>query len=358
LKVTAKAPGKLVLLGEYAVLGGAPALVAAINRYARVTLQNIEQQQFSVDISTPVVSKFPLPIDKQGKLKLPQEMDGELLRELKCFVNTYLLVNSTPVENKGYLGPNEISLNISDFFWRSSKIKLGLGSSAALTVALLGALTHSSDVSPPKRWQLFQKAFQTHRTIQGNLGSGIDVAASVYGGILRYTISKEGFTSLPQVDKLSIPIDLHMQCIWTGKSASTRELIRRVRRFKHESPANHSILMSKLVKLSTAGCTCFAKAKTGELMNIVKQYYDILLKLSKESDAPIISPEHLQLAEIVYQAGGFYKPSGAGGGDCGIALSNSSQVINKIRERVTRSGFANIDLKFGVPGILIKVNED
>ena len=41
--VTATAPGKLVLLGEYAVLEGAPALVMAIDRRAEVRLETRTQ---------------------------------------------------------------------------------------------------------------------------------------------------------------------------------------------------------------------------------------------------------------------------------------------------------------------------
>ncbi len=39
MKVIADAPGKLVLLGEYAVLEGAPGLVVAVDRRARVVLE-------------------------------------------------------------------------------------------------------------------------------------------------------------------------------------------------------------------------------------------------------------------------------------------------------------------------------
>ena len=38
MRVKVSAPGKMVLLGEYAVLVGAPAAVTAVNRRARVEL--------------------------------------------------------------------------------------------------------------------------------------------------------------------------------------------------------------------------------------------------------------------------------------------------------------------------------
>ena len=48
MRVTASAPGKLVLLGEYAVLEGASALVLAVNRRARVTLTRIDEVAWEI----------------------------------------------------------------------------------------------------------------------------------------------------------------------------------------------------------------------------------------------------------------------------------------------------------------------
>lgn len=49
MRLTASAPGKLVLLGEYAVLDGAPALVLAVNRRARAALATTTAEDFAVD---------------------------------------------------------------------------------------------------------------------------------------------------------------------------------------------------------------------------------------------------------------------------------------------------------------------
>ena len=38
MSIRARAPGKVVALGEYAVLEGAPALVLAVDRYAAATI--------------------------------------------------------------------------------------------------------------------------------------------------------------------------------------------------------------------------------------------------------------------------------------------------------------------------------
>ncbi|MDH3638826.1 MAG: hypothetical protein OES09_10250, partial [Gammaproteobacteria bacterium] len=44
MRITASAPGKIVLLGEYAVLAGVPALVMAIDRRAEVQLTENRRQ--------------------------------------------------------------------------------------------------------------------------------------------------------------------------------------------------------------------------------------------------------------------------------------------------------------------------
>ena len=45
---TVTAPGKMIILGEYAVLEGAEALVYAVNRKAHVTAQIIPGNEFKV----------------------------------------------------------------------------------------------------------------------------------------------------------------------------------------------------------------------------------------------------------------------------------------------------------------------
>src|SRR5690606_21597860 len=64
--------------------------------------------------------------------------------------------------------------------------KLGLGSSAAVATALAAALAAAGGIRPDREL-LFDLASSAHRTAQGGTGSGGDVAASVYGGLLFYT---------------------------------------------------------------------------------------------------------------------------------------------------------------------------
>ena len=53
MAVFAEAPGKLVILGEYAVLTGAPALVLAVDRYCRAEIAPSEDEFCHLCISAP-----------------------------------------------------------------------------------------------------------------------------------------------------------------------------------------------------------------------------------------------------------------------------------------------------------------
>src|SRR5690348_13891637 len=132
----ASAPGKVVLSGSYSVLAGAPAIVAAVDRYV------------IADASRPadrVTAEVRAAIDA-GALDAAPWFDASALRVAEPDGTTR---------------------------------KLGLGSSAAILAASLAAASPKS--SPPD--ELFAKALSAHRAAQGG-DSGVDVAASVFGGIL------------------------------------------------------------------------------------------------------------------------------------------------------------------------------
>ena len=55
---TASASGKLILMGEHAVLYGAPCLVTAINKYLTVTIEKIQGSQIIVDAPQTTDTRF------------------------------------------------------------------------------------------------------------------------------------------------------------------------------------------------------------------------------------------------------------------------------------------------------------
>jgi phosphomevalonate kinase len=138
------APGKLLLTGSYAVLEGAPAIVCAVDRYAVARTAGVDAEAVQ---GTPVSPE------------IAAAMDG---------------------------GGDAPDVDVSSLF--SNGKKLGLGSSAAAVVAALGhvAAARGLDLGEaPVRRTIFDRARAAHGTVQSG-GSGVDVAASVYGGVLSY----------------------------------------------------------------------------------------------------------------------------------------------------------------------------
>ena len=80
---------------------------------------------------------------------------------------------------KFYTAKNGFDLIVTSDFSE----QVGLGSSAAVTAATLGVLAHLESNFDPDT--IFKRGFEVIRQVQGT-GSGADLAASVYGGILKY----------------------------------------------------------------------------------------------------------------------------------------------------------------------------
>jgi len=80
--------------------------------------------------------------------------------------------------------------------------QVGLGSSAAVTVATLAALTEYAGRRPAPR-RLLEEGRAVIRAAQGR-GSGADVAASVYGGVLVYQLEPPRVARLPRLPPLLV----------------------------------------------------------------------------------------------------------------------------------------------------------
>ena len=92
--------------------------------------------------------------------------------------------------------------------------KLGLGSSAAVTAAVVGlAMAKAERTLEPH--VLFAIADAAHAEAQGTRGSGVDVACSVYGGAIRF-VRKNGDVDVRVVD---LPDGVRLTFIWAGQPA-------------------------------------------------------------------------------------------------------------------------------------------
>lgn len=331
--IKASAPGKLLVLGEYAVLRGAPAIVMAVDCRARVSLRPSQHRTWRLTASQLNLHDYPL--DQCGQARA--DTVDTLRQKLKLFSAVVECVRM----QLGELAPCDVSIDTADFFHNGTK--LGIGSSAAVAVALTGALAHSLDCQAGHESaqllssaQLFELAAKAHHKAQGGVGSNVDIAASVYGGTIVHRIRQN---PVP----VRLPDALHIQPIFTGGSASTPNLVAQV--LKSRAAANTKLEQhfQHMTHLAQAGWQACTDNNAAALGHHAGEYHLAMQQLGALTGADIISSDHQQLRALAEQAGLHYKPSGAGGGDIGLLFSQGRDDISLL-PKLQAAGFEPLKL--------------
>ena len=197
--VSASAPGKLVLSGEYAVLRGATAIAMAIDVRARARVRGI-----SGTASTVVAPGFTDDV-----ASFTRDGDG-VYSWSGC---PYPLLESVLDAVAPWPSPAlSLELDTRRFRDESSGRKFGFGSSAALATALSASILTMSG----RARELPALACAAHRSFQRGMGSGVDVAASLSGGVIAYRMN-DGAACQP----LAWPGGLAYRILWSGRPADT-----------------------------------------------------------------------------------------------------------------------------------------
>jgi phosphomevalonate kinase len=341
---TASAPGKLVLFGEYVVLEGAPALVAAMERRARV--------RFTPDAGQDIVVTSPtLRLSARFRVEAGVVSPvGEVPAPL-AFVASLLTADGT-LPRGGGGGGGELEMDTAAFF--EGEHKLGLGSSAALSVAALAALGGGAAAAGEDAWrrQLASAAQAAHRRAQGDVGSGVDIAAAAYGGILRF--QRAPADPIPQVAPLPASPRLSLLPVWSGRSAQTAPLLRAFAALKSRDAALYWDSCEKLAILSHAACEFWALGNADALLPVVREAFSSLEALGERCGVDIVTEEHRAIERVVRRQGAVYKPSGAGGGDLGVAFCPSRQVLVRVQSKLRSKGFQAMPMAIAATGVQVE----
>ncbi len=344
--LTVSAPGKMILLGEYAVLEDAPALVCAVNKRALVQIKPLPTNEFVFSAPSLHLSELPFVILTNGHVRFDPALAPEILRKLQLFsgIVEFTFQHFPPeTKQKGL----HITITTDAFYSHEFRSKMGFGSSAALCVALVQALVQAYQLDFSAQ-QVFRLALNAHHFAQGKMGSGIDIAASFFGGFLEYHRVQPDDPLSRTPKRLEPCPGLHFKAVFTGKSASTTKLVGGVQRLKNEQPATYAHIMNTLKQISTQGVQAFKNGQTELFLSQVRQFYQTLQNLGQQSGMPIISEVHQTLARLAEEAGTVYKPSGAGSGDIGLVFSASEQKLEQALNAIKNHGYIplNVDVTF------------
>jgi phosphomevalonate kinase len=328
MRVLASAPGKLVITGEYAVLEGAPALVLAIDRHARVVLEESGGSDYEISAPGLGIHAARGRLDATGRIAWPA-LDagaGASLRLVGAILETLGAEERPP--------PFRASLDTRAFHADGDgRRKLGLGSSAALTVALASAIRALGRRGAPS----LDTLLAAHRRAQDGRGSGLDVAASLSGGLLRYRLHE----GQPRIAPAAWPPGLAWCCVWSGRPASPSFFLQRLPAWRAQAPARHAAAMRELGDCATAAADA---ASATALLEAVAAYAQALERLAAASGLDIFCPEHRALAALAARLGVVYKTCGAGGGDIGIGLAMDPARLPAFRQAASAAGCAVLEL--------------
>lgn len=301
--VTVSAPGKLMFMGEHSAVYGYPCIVTAISRRITVFMEERSDGKVAVDAPEVTDTRFVEHAIVSGCAAWGIMHHG-------LFVRT-----------KSELG------------------MYGFGSSAAVTVATLFALAELFHKIISKK-DLFAVAKQVVMDVQG-IGSGFDVAAAIWGGTIYFTDGGDGIESL-RADTLSIAVG------YSGTKANTVLLVADVAKKKAQYPKKVDRIFQGIAKLVDEVKLRIVDSdweRVGKLMDFNQEY---LRNLG-------VSSEKLEtLISAAKNAGALgAKLSGAGGGDCMIAIAGRDKQED-IRNAIEQAGGEVVDIIAHAEGVKVE----
>ena len=272
----ATAPGKLLVTGEYAVIDGAPAVVLAVDRRAIASHGRGASSPFLDAVAAALAARHG-------------------------------------ADHPSVSAAREIHVDSSAFYDRSQK--LGLGSSAAVTVAAT-ALALGTPIDSPDTWRdeiqrIASEAHAAAQSARGARGSGADIAASVHGGAIAFTAGR--------VERVRWPDHVVLVPFFTGQSADTASLVAAIRSAQSLRPAAVRAALAAIAETSQQTVTALATGGQ-DLIAALDRAAAATAQLATASGVALVPDCVIAAQRILARFGGTAKTTGAGGGDIALGV--------------------------------------
>lgn len=387
-----RAPGKLYVAGEYAVVEpGHEAIVVAVNRFLEVRIRASQPREQHGSLKSTRLSHASVLWHRDHDTIVVDDADqsgwGFIISAIHV-VEQFALECGRPLKY--------CDISVSSDLDDSSGKKYGLGSSAAVTVATVKALCefYRLDIDAMQQYKL---AFLAANEVQAS-GSGGDIAAGCFQGCIAYSSPDRAWVNAHgdkpdktahvgrlidedwpglSIERLPIPASMGFLVGWTGAPASTPMLVADVQRSVHGKDTHESSVTSRVLEDAAgehneSGATradladhhvsryqdfvhrsdqcvqSMAEAfKIGSLDGIqtqIRQARCLLLSLTEISGTIVETPELHRLVSIAEAHGAAAKSSGAGGGDCGIAICGPQVDMKAIQHEWNVHGIEALNL--------------
>ncbi len=287
--------GKVILLGEHAVVHGCPAIAAGIER-------GVSAEATESDRDVLHLSPWDLHVEPDACA------DEPLARALSAALQSY---------------PERPKLEIQ------AEVELpagaGLGCSAAIGVAVLDAIDEALGVAR-SRAELAEAALVWEKVFHGN-PSGIDNTMSAVGGVALYR-KGEPLQALRSNKPLCLVV------AYSGEPSSTKEMVASVARQLEDDPERVTKAfegIEVLVRNAKVAIESGDLVALGQLLDLNHTILSSLMLCTTKVDA---------LCQAARKAGALgAKMTGAGGGGCMFALAAKPEQAVQIRDALGEGAF-------------------
>ena len=311
-----KTCGKLYWAGEYAILEpGQLALIKAIPIYMTAEIESSEVYRLYSDMFTYSVDMRP-------------DSSYALIQETVDLVEDYLTAQGVDLQ--------PFSLDIRGKMEREGK-KFGLGSSGSVVVLVIKAMLALYE-RPAERDLLFKLASAVLLK-RGDNGSMGDIACIVSEDLVLYQsfdrekvaqwLEKEDLPTVLARDwgfsfrSVEPALDFDFLVGWTKEVAVSSHMVKQIK-----NNMNASFLRASKETVSSF-VQALHEGQEEKIMELLEQASQLLENLSSD----IYTPSLRQLKNAIHDLKAVAKSSGAGGGDCGIALSFDQDSTTLLKKR-------------------------
>lgn len=331
--VRSRAPGKVTLFGEHAIVYGYPAIVCSLSKYVNVTVKARDDSKVVITASDVSIKGVSVVIDVESGESKAIANSRDSLRATAYIVEAIKLVSD-------YLGKYvgaEVTVE------SEMPVGAGLGTSAAVSVATVAAYSRLCGTSLSKE-EIARLGWEVEKRVQG-IASPMDTSASTYGGFLRI----EGVKGVYSISRINSNLRCPIVVAYVQRLYTTGDMVKAVRELKmrYSNIVNPIMeIIGRVTKEAEKALVEGNEDTLGELMNINHG----LLEAIGVSNRALCTLVHLAREAGALGA----KITGAGGGGCIIALVPKDKV--EIVKSVLRAFARDVMVaSIGVNGVTTEV---
>ena len=301
--------GKIILLGEHAVVYGRPA------------------------IALPIPLAVEAAVRKEGdgiNVLIPR---WGIEQKVRPSAPGFAGIIATLMSQIGLANEN-MTIEVFPHIPRA----MGLGGSSALAVAILRAADEAYGLQLSDG-RINELAFECEKTAHGT-PSGIDNTVATYGAPLLYQRQQDEAQQQARFTNVTLGQPLEMVIGVTGKESLTADTVARVRASWQQYPDRYESLFDQIGQLTTIGHDALQEGRLeelGELMNLCHGYLNAL---------QLSTPELEELVHLARRHGAIgAKLTGGGGGGSMIALCPDA--TNAVQRAFEAAGYKAISITLG-----------